>query len=250
MAELERRKSEIAAKEEASKAEINQELDDIQAMIEADEQIASRLQSKEQEQFTIKEKSRMLVEMIAERKRFFAAQRAAEQRSKPPTKAQMRNRMYTYLKNQADFEVVKDSIKNDDSSSKEAGRKEQIVQDEDTAINYETLVVKSPIVDCESQLLGSDLQEEDLSYWKITRADESSRFYKEWSVISWKLYEYCGVHTLLMDGTLVCINMLVEKKYPLTKEMLTRMLNSRLEADLESTMAFELIRFIKAQLEE
>ncbi|GJZ13109.1 hypothetical protein Tco_0548339 [Tanacetum coccineum] len=46
------------------------------------------------------------------------------------------------------------------------------------------------------------------------------------------------------------INMLVEKKYPLTKEMLTRMLNSRLEADLESTMAFELIRFIKAQLEE
>nr|GEY00943.1 hypothetical protein [Tanacetum cinerariifolium] len=39
-------------------------------------------------------------------------------------------------------------------------------------------------------------------------------------------------------------------KYPLTKEMLTRMLNSRLKADLESTMAFELIRFIKAQLEE
>nr|GEY43154.1 hypothetical protein [Tanacetum cinerariifolium] len=44
----------------------------------------------------------------------------------------------------------------------------KIVQDEEKAINYETLTVKSPIVDWESQLLGSDLQEEDLSYWKIT----------------------------------------------------------------------------------
>ncbi|GJU30288.1 hypothetical protein Tco_1173877 [Tanacetum coccineum] len=41
----------------------------------------------------------MLVEMIAERKKFFVAQRAVDQRSKPPTKAQIRNRMCTYLKN-------------------------------------------------------------------------------------------------------------------------------------------------------
>ncbi|GJX15694.1 hypothetical protein Tco_0216526 [Tanacetum coccineum] len=41
----------------------------------------------------------MLVEMIVERKKFFAAQRAAEQRSKPPTKNQIRNRMCTYMKN-------------------------------------------------------------------------------------------------------------------------------------------------------
>ncbi|GJS66480.1 hypothetical protein Tco_0681044 [Tanacetum coccineum] len=90
----------------------------------------------------------------------------------------MRNRMCTYLKNQAsynhnqlkgrsydeiqklfdkaykqvnsfipmDSEVNKNSGKKDDSSSKQAGRKEQIVQDEDRAINYETLAVKSPIV--------------------------------------------------------------------------------------------------------
>nr|GFC44207.1 hypothetical protein [Tanacetum cinerariifolium] len=40
---LEKRQCEIAAAEEASRAAINQELDDIQAMIEADEQMASRL---------------------------------------------------------------------------------------------------------------------------------------------------------------------------------------------------------------
>ncbi|GJZ21318.1 hypothetical protein Tco_0558357 [Tanacetum coccineum] len=82
-AELEK---ERVAQEEASRAAIIEELDSIQAMIEADEQLAARLQAEEQEQFSIEEKSRMLVEMIAERKKFFAAQRAAEQRSKPPTK--------------------------------------------------------------------------------------------------------------------------------------------------------------------
>ncbi|GJZ52602.1 hypothetical protein Tco_0607117 [Tanacetum coccineum] len=45
----------------------------------------------------------MLVEMIAERKKFFTAQRAAEQRSKPPTKTQIRNRMCAYLKNMGGY---------------------------------------------------------------------------------------------------------------------------------------------------
>ncbi|GKA14686.1 putative ribonuclease H-like domain-containing protein [Tanacetum coccineum] len=99
-AELEK---ERVAQEEASRAAIIKELDSIQAMIEADEQLAARLQAEEQEQFSIEEKSIMLVEMIAERKKFFAAQRAAEQRSKPTTKTQIRNRMYAYLKNMGGY---------------------------------------------------------------------------------------------------------------------------------------------------
>ncbi|GJX59778.1 putative ribonuclease H-like domain-containing protein, partial [Tanacetum coccineum] len=46
------------------------------------------------------------------------------------------------------------------------------------------------------------------------------------------------------------ILMLVEKKYPLIKELLEKMLNLQLEAEEESTMAFELIKFIKSMLEE
>ncbi|GJX81972.1 hypothetical protein Tco_0331453 [Tanacetum coccineum] len=41
----------------------------------------------------------MLVEMIAERRKFLATQRAAKKRSKPPTKTQIRNKMCAYLKN-------------------------------------------------------------------------------------------------------------------------------------------------------
>ncbi|GJS40114.1 putative ribonuclease H-like domain-containing protein [Tanacetum coccineum] len=47
----------------------------------------------------------------------------------------------------------------------------------------------------------------------------------QWKLISWKLYETCRVHTLMVDGTLMTIHMFVEKKYPLTKETLQKMLN-------------------------
>ncbi|GJW82867.1 hypothetical protein Tco_0156012 [Tanacetum coccineum] len=72
----------------------------------------------------------------------------------------------------------------------------------------------------------------------------------QWKIISWKLYETCGVHTLMVDGTLMTIHMFVEKKYPLTKETLQKMLNWKLEAEAESSMAFKLLKFIKTQIEE
>ncbi|GJY23638.1 hypothetical protein Tco_0397296 [Tanacetum coccineum] len=58
------------------------------------------------------------------------------------------------------------------------------------------------------------------------------------------------IHTLFMYGTPMEINMLVEKKYPLIKEILKKMLSLQLEAEEESTMAFELIKFIKSLPEE
>nr|GEY61055.1 hypothetical protein [Tanacetum cinerariifolium] len=85
------------------------------------------------------------------------------------------------------FRDVKDSRKKDDS--KDEPKKEElrlwlmIVQDQDRVINYETLAVKSSIIDWETQLLVSDLQEEDLSYWKITRANGSFGFYKVFSTM-------------------------------------------------------------------
>nr|GFB89806.1 hypothetical protein [Tanacetum cinerariifolium] len=71
-----------------------------------------------------------------------------------------------------------------------------------------------------------------------------------WGDLKLKLYENYETHTLLMDGTLNCFNMLVEKRYPLIKEILKKMLNWKLEAEAESTMAFEFLKFIKSQIEE
>ncbi|GJR73415.1 hypothetical protein Tco_0085780 [Tanacetum coccineum] len=74
---------ERAAEQEAKDAALIKQMEDIQARMDADELLAERLQQEEREQFTIEEKSRMLVEMIAERKRFFAHQRAEQIRNKP-----------------------------------------------------------------------------------------------------------------------------------------------------------------------
>ncbi|GJZ56981.1 hypothetical protein Tco_0612475 [Tanacetum coccineum] len=77
--------------------------------------------------------------------------------------------------------------------------------------------------------------------------DEQDEFWSsqhEWKIISWKLHSSSGVHTLMTNEGVV-IHMLTEKKYPLKKEILVQMLNLRLESEEESTMALELIRFIK-----
>ncbi|GJU61387.1 hypothetical protein Tco_1243222, partial [Tanacetum coccineum] len=77
--------------------------------------------------------------------------------------------------------------------------------------------------------------------------DEQDEFWNsqhEWKVISWKLHSSSGVHTLMTEEGLV-IHMLIEKKYPLKKEIVVQMLKLKLESEEESTMALELIRFIK-----
>ncbi|GKB54600.1 hypothetical protein Tco_0905353 [Tanacetum coccineum] len=71
-----------------------------------------------------------------------------------------------------------------------------------------------------------------------------------WELLRWKLHEYSGVHSLFLEGTSIQINMLVDKKYPLKKEILKKMINLKIEAEEESDMASELIKFIKSQIAE
>ncbi|GJZ46310.1 hypothetical protein Tco_0593906 [Tanacetum coccineum] len=58
-----------------------------------------------------------------------------------------------------------------------------------------------------------------------------------------------GVYTLMTDIGLV-IHMLVEKKYHLKKKILMKMLKLKLESEKDSTMALELIRFVKKLVAE
>ncbi|GJZ36630.1 hypothetical protein Tco_0582821, partial [Tanacetum coccineum] len=87
--------------EEASNAALIEEWDSIKARIDADVQSVERLQAEEREQMFVEEQARLLMELIATRKKFFAIKRAEEQRNKPPTKAEQRKKMYTYMKHMA-----------------------------------------------------------------------------------------------------------------------------------------------------
>ncbi|GJU61209.1 hypothetical protein Tco_1243044 [Tanacetum coccineum] len=73
--------------------------DDIQAKIEADHELAERLQAEEQEELSIEEKAKLFQQLLEKRRKHFAAKRAEDQRNKPPTQAQQRKIMCTYLKN-------------------------------------------------------------------------------------------------------------------------------------------------------
>ncbi|GJS64516.1 hypothetical protein Tco_0679080 [Tanacetum coccineum] len=68
------------------------------ARIKDDSILAARLQEKEREKFTIEERAKLLHDTIAAQRRFLTQQRAAEIRSRPPTRTQLRNQMMTYLK--------------------------------------------------------------------------------------------------------------------------------------------------------
>ncbi|GKA27179.1 hypothetical protein Tco_0713347 [Tanacetum coccineum] len=56
--------------------------------------------------------------------------------------------------------------------------------------------------------------------------------------------------TLFEPNTGMTIHMMVERKYPLTQEMLSRMLSRRLEVDHECEIAYELLRFTRSQLKK
>ncbi|GJX15479.1 hypothetical protein Tco_0216311 [Tanacetum coccineum] len=72
---------------------------------------------------------------------------------------------------------------------------------------------------------------------------------QDWEIVTWRLYEPCRVCILeLKDGTV--IHMLVERRYPLSKDLLQRMFYLGLEVERESTGALDLIRFIKQQIDE
>nr|GEU76308.1 hypothetical protein [Tanacetum cinerariifolium] len=71
----------------------------IQAKINADYQLAERLQVEDQEELFDAKKVTLFMQLLEKRRKFYAAKRAEEKRNKPPTQAQQRKIMCTYLKN-------------------------------------------------------------------------------------------------------------------------------------------------------
>ncbi|GJS69062.1 hypothetical protein Tco_0701903, partial [Tanacetum coccineum] len=77
-------------------------------MMDVDRLLAKRLQAREQEELTNEEKARLFVELLEKRKKHFAALRAQEKRNNPPTKAQKKSTMSTYLKHMAGYKQNED----------------------------------------------------------------------------------------------------------------------------------------------
>ncbi|GJY80534.1 hypothetical protein Tco_0493285 [Tanacetum coccineum] len=80
--------------------------------------MAARLQAEEQQELTDKEKEKLFVQFLEQRRKHFVAMRAKEKRDKPPTQVQQKKIMITYLKNMEGKKVKDLNKKSFDSIKK------------------------------------------------------------------------------------------------------------------------------------
>ncbi|GKB34930.1 hypothetical protein Tco_0879872 [Tanacetum coccineum] len=75
----------LAKEKHEANVALTKEWDDIQAKIEADHELAQRLQAEEQEELSDAEKATLFQQLLEKIRKHFAAKKAEEQRNKPPT---------------------------------------------------------------------------------------------------------------------------------------------------------------------
>nr|GFA43146.1 hypothetical protein [Tanacetum cinerariifolium] len=91
--------NEKAQQEEEVNSALIEEWNDIQAKTDADYLLAQRLQAEEQQELTNSKKATLFMQFLKKMRKFFTAKEAEEKRNKPPTQAQQRKIMCTYLTN-------------------------------------------------------------------------------------------------------------------------------------------------------
>ncbi|GJR73843.1 hypothetical protein Tco_0086208 [Tanacetum coccineum] len=260
-------------REKAEKVEeANISWDNVQAMIEANRLLAERLQAREQKELTDEEKAILFVQLLEKRKKHFAALKAHEKRNKPPTKAQKKSIMSTYLKHMAGYK--QSQLKNKSfaeiqklfdkamtrSSSKRAG--EELEQEVAKKHKMEDDKEKEDLKQCfEIKLVkakhGNTRREE--GYERVLWGDLKTMFEHHvedliWrnlqgkKVLLWRLYDSCGIHFVRFED--MHVYMLVEKRYSLTPETITDMLNKKLKSDYWNEMCYQLLKLMTKQLKK
>ncbi|GJQ89005.1 hypothetical protein Tco_0000144 [Tanacetum coccineum] len=206
------------AEEEATKAALIRDYDDIHARIKADNILDARLQEKEREKFTIEERAKLLHDTIAAQRKFLAQQREAEIRSIPPTRTQLRNQMMTYLKHVG-------GKKHSDLKTKNF--------EEIQVVLYEKKKKSKKVL--EDGKLGTRKK-------MIEVKEKKERFRHDTSQMSFGT----------SPAGLECSSWKRKsrEKYPLRRKVLLQMRVLKLESEEGSTMALELIRFVKKLIAE
>ncbi|GJU02462.1 putative ribonuclease H-like domain-containing protein [Tanacetum coccineum] len=129
--------------------EANIAWDVVQAKVKVDYQLAQRLQAQEQEELTDEEKARLFVQLLKQRRKHFAAKRAKEKRNRPPTRAQQRNIMCTYLKNMEGWKPK--SLKNKSFANIQE-LFEKAIKMVNTFVDYRTELVEESSKKAETEL--------------------------------------------------------------------------------------------------
>ncbi|GJT49417.1 putative ribonuclease H-like domain-containing protein [Tanacetum coccineum] len=238
-AELEKEARSARQREEEANVALIEEWDNMKAMMDADYELCARLQAEEQRELTIKERSKLFVELMDKRKKHFAKLRAKEIRRKPPTKAQKRNQMCTYLKNMAGF--THNQLKN--KSFEEIQKAfDKTMSWINSFVPIDSEVVEGSGKKAESngkeavskKRTGEKLDEESVKRQKVEEDAEKAEL---------KTYNRARCLMILTDKMFRFNTGVVRKRLRQQREELRQ----RLEVDHESEIAFELLRFTRSQ---
>ncbi|GJY47219.1 hypothetical protein Tco_0436282 [Tanacetum coccineum] len=204
--------------------------ENITSRVEADEELTQKVQAEERDKYSEVDQAKMLVNLINQRNNG-----KKDDDSQQQVKSSKKRSREDY-----DEESAKKQKLEDEVEKEELRAYLDIVPGDDVAMDVESLATKYPIVDSKTHILT-----ENMMYYQIIRADGSSKNYKIFSEMlndldrqdMMDLHRLVKerVHVLLID-TGVAIHMLIEKKYPLIQEMLSKMLNRRLEVDHEKVI--------------
>nr|GEW57320.1 hypothetical protein [Tanacetum cinerariifolium] len=170
-------------KEEKANIALIAEWDDVQAMMDADHELAEILQAEEQGELTIKERSKLFVKLMNERKMHFAGLRAEEKKRKLPTKAQKRKQIYVTegSSKRAGEELESDKSKKqkldeqveveEDNDQEEAEMKMymKIISDDEITLDVIPLATKPLII-----MLQNINREYLETLWKLVKAKKQS----------------------------------------------------------------------------
>ncbi|GJV90004.1 hypothetical protein Tco_1533942 [Tanacetum coccineum] len=141
------------------------------------------MQAEEQEKLSIKEKSKLFVQLLEARKKHFAAMRAQEERNKPPTKAQKRNTMSTYLKNMARYKHSQLKNKSFDDIQKLF---DKVMKRVNTFVDMDIELVEGSEVRAEAEIAqessskraGTKLEQESIKKQKVDEDKEIAELQK------------------------------------------------------------------------
>ncbi|GJZ72675.1 putative ribonuclease H-like domain-containing protein [Tanacetum coccineum] len=230
-------------------------LERLQAELEDNEMIAAEVQRTERENFTEEQKAKFLVETIAAQRRFRAEQQAALERSKTPIIPQLKK---------TDDEVYKristedeTAIKEHECKDSEPSKKRKVVDFEgDSAQDVEVMEQRSLI----SRF--SIVQSPEGEYIAVQRANGHIRAFNTLNEVLHILdrQDLHHLHRLVIEyyeqgaytgtGEWDYDTSVGRTKDPLTRELIQKMLEHKLEVQEETEDALNVIRFVMKQKED
>ncbi|GJU28313.1 reverse transcriptase domain-containing protein [Tanacetum coccineum] len=154
---------------------------------------------------------------------------------KPKTVSQARQNMIKYLKNHRNYKIIdfKGMSYNDIRPILE---KVWDFNQNIEPMEHQTETMKSPEKSLEKMKFGEKIEENDVV--------------KEPGAKRKKSIPRKSIRKRQKMENGLAIHMLTEKKYPLSQEMISKMLKKKLEVDHESSQAIELLRFIRSQVQK